>query len=128
MPRRVEKYPEGGAWLVLVLGRAEFEHGRLGDVEIIDDHVEVHLLWYLLTRPAQRSGLPVTASRPLIEYLFDLMFEVETLVEILDQSWTGRLPGEQLRWGPCPSPGGSQPGGAGVHPLFTLLGERAVLP
>ena len=55
MPRRVEKHPEGCTGLVLVLGRAELKHRRLGGVEIIDDHIEVHLLWYLLTRPARRG-------------------------------------------------------------------------
>jgi len=49
--RRIEKHPEGCAGLMLVLGRAEVEHRRLGGVEVIDDHVEVHLLRHLLSRP-----------------------------------------------------------------------------
>src|SRR5712691_9612383 len=51
MPRRVKKHPERSSWLVLVLGRAELEHGLFGNVKIIDDHVEVHLLRNLLPGP-----------------------------------------------------------------------------
>jgi hypothetical protein len=35
VPRRVQEHPEGRAGLVLVLGRAELEHGRLGGVEVV---------------------------------------------------------------------------------------------
>src|SRR5579859_2651651 len=52
---RVEEDPEGLARLVLVLGRAEREHLRLGGVEVVDDHVEVHLLRHLLSRPLRRG-------------------------------------------------------------------------
>jgi hypothetical protein len=39
---------------VLVLGRAELEHRRLTGVEVVDHHVEVHLLGHLLVRPDGR--------------------------------------------------------------------------
>jgi hypothetical protein len=55
MPCRVEEHPEGCTGLVLVLGRAEIEHRRLGGVEVVDDHVEMHLLRYLLSRPGRRD-------------------------------------------------------------------------
>src|SRR5215831_2418841 len=55
VPRRVEEHPEGCTRLVLMLGRAEIEHRRLGGVEVIDDHVEMHLLGYLLSRPSRRG-------------------------------------------------------------------------
>src|SRR4029077_1459460 len=38
-----------------VLGRAETEHRRLGGVEVVDDHVEMHLLGHLLARPSRRG-------------------------------------------------------------------------
>jgi hypothetical protein len=41
---RVEEDPEGPAGLVRVAGRAEIEYCRLGCVEVVNDHVEVHLL------------------------------------------------------------------------------------
>jgi hypothetical protein len=44
MTGRVEEHAEGRARLVLVLGRAELKHGRLACVEVLDHHVEVHLL------------------------------------------------------------------------------------
>ena len=53
--RRIEEHPEGCAWLMLVLGRAEVEHRRLGSVEVVDDHVEMHLLRHLLSRPSWRD-------------------------------------------------------------------------
>jgi hypothetical protein len=55
MPGRVEENPEGRPGLVLVLGRAELEHRGLAGVEVVDDHVEMHLLWYLLGRPVRRG-------------------------------------------------------------------------
>src|SRR5215510_10639360 len=55
VPRRVEEYPEGCAGLVRMLGRAEIEHRRLGGVEVVDDHIEMHLLGHLLTRPPRRG-------------------------------------------------------------------------
>src|SRR5580704_14045145 len=55
VPRRVEEHPEGGTGLVLVPGRAEAGHRRLGDVEVVDDDVEMHLLGYLLSRPPGRG-------------------------------------------------------------------------
>ena len=48
MPRRVEEHPEGRTGLVLVLGRAQIEHRRLGGGDVIDDHVEMRLLRHLL--------------------------------------------------------------------------------
>jgi hypothetical protein len=61
MPGRVEEHPEGGAGLVLVPGRAEFGHRRLGGVEVVDDDVQMHLLGHLLSGPAcdsQAGTLP----------------------------------------------------------------------
>jgi hypothetical protein len=40
---------------VLVLGRAETEHRRLGGVEVVDEHIEVHLLGHLLSWPPGRG-------------------------------------------------------------------------
>jgi len=54
VPRRVEEHPEGCTGLVLVLGSAEVEHCRLGAVEVVHDHVEMHLLGHLLSRPCGR--------------------------------------------------------------------------
>src|SRR5436189_5593225 len=54
MPRRVEEHPEGRARLMLMPGRAEVQHRRLGDVEVVDVHVEMHLLRQLLARPGGR--------------------------------------------------------------------------
>ena len=44
MPCRIEEYPEGRTGLMLVLGSAELEYRRLSSVEVVDYHVEVHLL------------------------------------------------------------------------------------
>ncbi len=55
MPGRVEEHPEGRAGLVLVLDCAESQHGCLGGVEIVDDHVEMHLLRNVLARPGGQS-------------------------------------------------------------------------
>ena len=54
MPGRVEEHPEGRTGLVIVLDRTDTEHGRFSRVEVIDDHVEMHLLRNLLARPAGR--------------------------------------------------------------------------
>ena len=51
MAGRVEEDPERRAGLVLVLGRAELEHRRLGGVEVVDHDVEVHLLRHVLAGP-----------------------------------------------------------------------------
>ena len=51
----VEEDAERRARLVLVLGRAEREHGRLGRVEVVDHDVEVHLLRHVLARPPGRG-------------------------------------------------------------------------
>jgi cytochrome c oxidase assembly protein subunit 15 len=52
---RVEEDPECGSWLVRVLDRAKLDHRRLGRVEIIDDHIDVHLLGNVLRRPGRRD-------------------------------------------------------------------------
>ena len=52
---RVEEHPEGRTWLVGVLRRAEIEHCHLGGVEVVDNYVEMHLLWQLLGRPSRRD-------------------------------------------------------------------------
>ena len=54
VPGWVKEHAEGGARLVLVLGRAELKHRRLGGVEVRDHHVEMHLLWSPLSRPVGR--------------------------------------------------------------------------
>ena len=53
--RRIEEHPEGCTGLVLVPGRAEIEHRRLSGIEVVDDHVEMHLLRHLLSRPSWRD-------------------------------------------------------------------------
>ena len=55
MAGRVEEHPEGRARLVLVLGRPQLEHRGLGVVEVVDHHVEVHLLRHVLARPHRRA-------------------------------------------------------------------------
>src|SRR5690242_7391800 len=55
VPRRVEEHPEGRAGLVLVLSGTEIEYRRLSGIEVVDDHVEMHLLGHLLTRPSWRD-------------------------------------------------------------------------
>ena len=55
MPGRIEEDPEGRAGLVLVLGGAEIEHSRLSGIEVVDDHIEMHLLRHLLIRPLWRG-------------------------------------------------------------------------
>src|ERR1051325_9068717 len=55
MARRVEEDPEGGAGLMLVLGRAELDHRGLRGVEVVDDHVQMSLLRHLLARPLRRG-------------------------------------------------------------------------
>lgn len=53
MACRVEEDAEGLPRLHLVLAGTEFEHGRLGGVEILDEHVEVQLLRMILTGPTR---------------------------------------------------------------------------
>src|SRR5215212_3441693 len=58
--RRVEEDPKRRAGLVVMLGRPMVEHRSLRDVEVVDDHVEVHLLgssW----RATAASGSPPPA-------------------------------------------------------------------
>jgi len=64
MARRVEEHPEGGTGLVLVLGSAQSKHLRLGGVKVVDDHVDMHLLGYLLSRPCRR-GVVLTCWKPM---------------------------------------------------------------
>ena len=54
MPRWVEEDPEGRPRLMFGLGRAQFEHRGLAGIEVVDDHVDMHLLGYLLSRPGRR--------------------------------------------------------------------------
>ena len=58
---RVQEDPVGRPGLVRMFGRTEIDHCRLGDVEVVDDHVEVHLLGPLLGRPRRRrvTGHPM---------------------------------------------------------------------
>ncbi len=44
MTCRVEENAERGAGLVIVLDGAEPDHGGFGAIEVVDDHIEVHLL------------------------------------------------------------------------------------
>jgi hypothetical protein len=49
-------------------GRTEVERRRLGRIEVIDDHVEVHLLGLLLSRPVRRRVTvhPVEGIAPAV--------------------------------------------------------------
>src|SRR5579872_4935086 len=47
----IQEDAEGRTRLTLVLSSAEFEHRRLGGRYVVDDHVEMHLLRYLLAGP-----------------------------------------------------------------------------
>ncbi len=53
--RGIEIDPEGGAGLVLMLGRAESQDARLGSVQIVDNYVQMHLLRDVLAGPDGRS-------------------------------------------------------------------------
>src|SRR5215468_9597830 len=71
VPRRIEEHPEGRTGLVLVLGGTEIEYRRLSGIEVVDDHVQVHLLRHLLARPSWRGialhlleGDALTVVRP----------------------------------------------------------------
>jgi hypothetical protein len=48
---RVQEDPVGRTGLVGMFGRTEIDHCRLGGIEVVNDHVEVHLLGPLLGRP-----------------------------------------------------------------------------
>ncbi len=54
MAGRVEEDPERLSGLFGGLARTDLDHGRLGGLEVLDDHVEVHLLRMILTRPTGR--------------------------------------------------------------------------
>lgn len=54
MTGRVEHDPVGSAGLMRMFGRTEADHGRLGDIEVVDEHIEVHLLGPFLGRPGRR--------------------------------------------------------------------------
>ncbi len=41
---RVQEDPEGRTGLVRMFGRSEINHCRLGGIEVVNDHIEVHLL------------------------------------------------------------------------------------
>ena len=90
MPGRVEEDPKSIAWLMIGLGGAELEHCSLGLVEVVDVHVNVHLLRDHLSRPLWRSvGInPLEAQRvavigadrtPVGVVLFDLPAEQGTV-------------------------------------------------
>jgi hypothetical protein len=51
---RVQEDPVGRTGLVWMFGCTEVDHCRLGCVEVVDEHVEVHLLGPLLGRPRRR--------------------------------------------------------------------------
>ena len=51
---RVEEDPERLSGLFGGLARTDLDHGRLGGIEVLDDHVEVHLLRVILARPTGR--------------------------------------------------------------------------
>ena len=55
---RVEEDPAGCAGLMRVFGCAELEHGRLGGIEVVDNHIEVHLLGRFLA-----CTVPLTSVR-----------------------------------------------------------------
>ena len=57
MTCRVEKDAERRARLVLGLGCSQLEHCVLGDVEIVDHDVDVHLLGHILAWPLRRAEL-----------------------------------------------------------------------
>jgi hypothetical protein len=54
VPGGVEEDAEGCPGLVLVLGGAKLEDGRLGGVQVVDVDVEVHLLGDVLAGPLRR--------------------------------------------------------------------------
>ena len=54
MPGRVQEDARSGPGLVLMFGRAKTKHGHLAGIEVVNDHVEVHLLGHLLTGPHRR--------------------------------------------------------------------------
>ena len=54
MTCRVQENPEGRAGLVRMFGRSEIDRCRLGGIEVVNEHVEVHLLGPLLGRPRRR--------------------------------------------------------------------------
>ena len=73
MSGRVEEYAEGRPGLMFVLGGAEIEYGCLCCIEVVDDNVEVHVLWGILRRPIGRvvalDVLEVDALAVLRAYL-----------------------------------------------------------
>ena len=54
MTCRVQEDPEGRTGLVRMSGRTEIDHCRSGGIEVVNDHIEVHLLGPLLGRPRRR--------------------------------------------------------------------------
>ena len=54
MTCRVQEDAEGCPGLIRMSDPTEIDHDRLGGIEIVDEHVEVHLLGPLLGRPRRR--------------------------------------------------------------------------
>ena len=55
MACRIEEDPKRRPWLVLMLRSSEFEHSSLGDIEVLDGDVQVHLLRCDRARPHRRG-------------------------------------------------------------------------
>ena len=51
---RIQENSVGRAGLIRMFCRTEIDHCRLGGVEVVNEHVEVHLLGPFLTRPGRR--------------------------------------------------------------------------
>lgn len=55
MPRRVEEYsPTIGGGLKIGLDRPAFDCSALGDIQIVDEQIEMHLLGHLIAGPVRR--------------------------------------------------------------------------
>jgi len=92
VPGRVEEHPEVRARLVLVLGGAELQHLGLGGVEVVDVHVEMHLLGHLLGRPSRRGvALHLLSPDKLTGQLAGIYLDrvVGFLLEPPPEAWDG---------------------------------------
>lgn len=111
MPGRIKEHPERRARLVLVLDRPERDHCRLGGVEIVDVHVDVHLLRPILPRPLRRhiavdllEGDRVTvvgADRAPVVLVSDDLPAEQRAVELGERPRVGAVQdddGESARW------------------------------
>lgn len=73
MPGWIEKDPERRPGLVWVFGCAESQHGRFAGIQVVDDHVEVHLLRCILTGPiGSRESLDLLETDALAVFRPDL--------------------------------------------------------